>query len=116
MGWMAEIRDMWEGTPSEELVMKDILQSNGEEHKDADRRQELVFIGQSLKHDVIQKTLDMCLLTDEEMALGPEKWKETMADVDNIQLALDEDDEEEEEEEDEEEDNDKAEGSQTKLN
>merc|ERR1719422_2055327 len=32
--WMAEIRDMWEGTPSEELVMKDILQSNGtEEHK-----------------------------------------------------------------------------------
>ena len=116
--WMAEIRDMWEGTPSEELVMKDILQSNGtEEHKYADRRQELVFIGQSLKHDVIQKTLDMCLLTDEEMALGPEKWKETMADVDNIQLALDEDDDEEgEEEEEEDEDNDKAEGSQTKLN
>ena len=93
--------------------MKDILQSNGEEHKYADRRQELVFIGQRLKHDVIQKILDMCLLTDEEMALGPEKWKETMADVDNIQLALDEDDEEEEEED---EDNDKAEGSQTKLN
>ena len=78
-------------------------QPNGEEWKYADRRQELVFIGQALKHEAIQKILDQCLLNDEEMEMGPEKWAEAFADVDKIQLALDEgdDDEEEEEEEDE---------------
>merc|ERR1719432_198836 len=73
----------------------------------ADRRQELVFIGQGLKHEVIQKLLDQSLLNDEEMALGPEKWEETMADDDTIQLAIpgeDDDEEEGEEEEDEGED------------
>ena len=78
-------------------------QPNGEEWKYADRRQELVFIGQALKHEAIQKILDQCLLNDEEMEMGPEKWAEAFADVDKIQLALDEgdDDDEEEEEEDE---------------
>ena len=33
-----------------------------------------------------KKILDECLLTDEEMALGPEKWKETMEEFDNIKL------------------------------
>merc|ERR1719432_141842 len=72
----------------------------------ADRRQELVFIGQGLKHEVIQKLLDQSLLNDEEMVLGPEKWEETMADDDTIQLAIpgEDDDEEEGEEEEEGED------------
>ena len=101
--WMCDMREMWEGTPSEELVMKDMKQPNGEEYKYADRRQELVFIGQKMKHEVVQKVLDMCLLTDEEMALGPEGWAETMADDDNIKLNMDygEDEEEEEGEENE---------------
>ena len=50
------------------------------------------------------KRLRQDLLTDEEMALGPEKWKETMEDVDIIKLSLDEEKEEEEEEEDDEDD------------
>ena len=81
-------------------------QPNGEEWKYADRRQELVFIGQALKHEAIQKILDQCLLNDEEMEMGPEKWAEAFADVDKIQLALDEGDDDEEGEEEEEEEGD----------
>ena len=86
-------------------LLQDMKQPNGEEWKYADRRQELVFIGQALKHEAIQKILDQCLLNDDEMEMGPEKWAEAFADVDKIQLALDEgDDDEEGEEEEEEED------------
>ena len=102
--WMCEIREMWEDTPSAELVYADMKQANGEEWKYADRRQELVFIGQGLKHETIQKILDKCLLTDEEMEMGPEKWGEAFADVDKIQLTLEDGGDEEEGEEEEEED------------
>ena len=92
-------------------LLQDMKQPNGEEWKYADRRQELVFIGQALKHEAIQKILDQCLLNDEEMEMGPEKWAEAFADVDKIQLALDEgDDDEEGEEEEEEEDAGEDEG------
>ena len=84
-------------------LLQDMKQPNGEEWKYADRRQELVFIGQALKHEAIQKILDQCLLNDEEIEMGPEKWAEAFADVDKIQLALDEGDDDEEGEEEEEE-------------
>ena len=73
---------------------------NGEEWEYKDRRQEIVFIGHGMKREVIQKILDECLLTDKEMALGPDMWKETMEEFDTLKLKLEEftdfDDEEEE--------------------
>jgi len=106
---MCEIRDMWEGTPSEALVRKDMNMENGEEWPHADRRQELVFIGHSLNHKAIQSTLDKCLLNDEEMAMGPEKWEENLAPEDKIQLILEEEEDFDDEEEGEEDNEDEGE-------
>ena len=111
--WMCEMREMWEDTPSAELVYKDMRQPSGEEWKYADRRQELVFIGQGLKHATIQQVLDRCLLNDEEMEMGPEKWEEVFADVDKIQLSLDYMEEDEDEEDEDEEENGGTEGVRT---
>eukprot|EP00093_Oithona_nana_P011788 11788.XXX_396472_395931_1 [CDS] Oithona nana genome sequencing. len=98
--WMCLTPQFWEGSEAEKLVREDMQDENGVEYEYKDRRQEIVFIGHGMKRDVIQSLLDDCLLTDEEMTLGPEMWKETMEEFDNINLELE--DEEEEEEEDEE--------------
>ena len=39
-----------------------------------DRRQELVLIGQTMHESALRAGLDACLLTDAELALGPEGW------------------------------------------
>ena len=87
--WMCEIRELWEGTPSEHLVRKDMTNKNGEELPYADRRQELVFIGIKLKHEEIQQALDQCLLNDDEMNMTPDEWAEHWEDDDKIPLHLD---------------------------
>jgi len=104
--WMCLEPEKWEGTGVEDLVKKDMQKENGEEYEYQDRRQEIVFIGHRMKRDVIQTLLDKCLLTDEEMALGPEGWKETMADPDEIKFFLEDGDIEDDDEEDEENDED----------
>ena len=60
-----------------------------------------------MKVGAIEKLLDECLLTEEEMALGPEQWRETMEHLDRVNLAL-EDEEEDEEDEDEEEEQERG--------
>ncbi|KAF2409013.1 GTPase, G3E family [Pseudomonas antarctica] len=41
-----------------------------------DCRQELVFIGQNIDFSQMRAELDTCLLTDEEMALGADGWRQ----------------------------------------
>jgi len=64
--WPAE-DDFWQG------VMNEWVEPFG------DRRQMLVYIGQQLPKDDMLEALNDCLLTDEEMAEGPETW-EAMSD------------------------------------
>jgi len=98
--WMCNIPDAWKDTPNEELVVKDMKDADGKEYKFSDRRQELVFIGIKLKHKAIQTCLDDCLLTDEEMSEGPEKWAELYGEEDKLGLELDLDEEDDSDDED----------------
>lgn len=41
-----------------------------------DRRQQIVVIGQNVDEQRVRGELDLCLLTDEEIALGSRRWKE----------------------------------------
>ena len=100
--WMCLVPDIWRGTNSEAAVLEDLNKPSGEEWEYQDRRQEIVFIGHGMKTAAIQDLLDQCLLTEEEMALGPDQWKETMQHLDNINLILEKQEEEAEEEDDEE--------------
>ena len=69
--WMCDTPEQWKGTGVEEIVLKDIQKPNGEDWQYKDRRQEIVFIGHGMKSEVIKNLLDQCLLSDEEMTLGP---------------------------------------------
>ena len=104
--WMCLVPDIWRGTNSEAAVLEDLNKPSGEEWEYQDRRQEIVFIGHGMKTAAIQDLLDQCLLTEEEMALGPDQWKETMQHLDNINLILEKQEEEAEEEDDEEDEED----------
>lgn len=74
--WSCLNEKAYAGTDAEKAKLrKDWVGSWG------DRRQELVFIGQGLKHKEIQRVLDTCLLTDDEMAMGVDGWKATFGDV-----------------------------------
>jgi len=85
--WLCEMRERWEGTPYEPMALKEMQNENGEEYPYGDRMQEIVFIGKDLNHELIQTLLDNCLLTDQEMEMGPRKWQESWYDSDDkIQL------------------------------
>lgn len=68
--WFAALeKDEW---PEDEESRKAIEQLWVEPF--GDRMQELVFIGAGMDRAGIEESLHRCLLTDEEMALGPEEW------------------------------------------
>jgi len=74
--WTCLDKNAYTGTNAEKAK----LRKNWAGHW-GDRRQELVFIGQELKHKEIQQLLDSCLLSDDEMAMGVDGWKACFGDI-----------------------------------
>ncbi len=68
--WADTPRDAWPQDPAERATIEAAWQAPY-----GDRRQELVFIGLHMPHAPIVARLEACLLTDEELALGPEGWR-----------------------------------------
>jgi G3E family GTPase len=67
--WRFVPREQW---PQDEQGKAEILRHwTGET---GDCRQELVFIGQDIHFERLSTELDACLLSDDEMALGPKGW------------------------------------------
>ena len=69
MFWKAVPKENW---PDDEEYLESINKSWEEPF--GDMRQELVFIGQGLDQDEVEKKLDQCLLSNEEVLAGQHYW------------------------------------------
>lgn len=71
--WSAAPDEEWpEDIPENAELLADIRSEFEGPHDD--RRQEIVFIGIEMDRPVIESLLEDCLMTDEEMAEGPDAW------------------------------------------
>jgi len=70
MWWVSVPQEEWPtDTESRNFIASHWVDNVG------DARQELVFIGMEMNENVLRIRLDAALLTDQEMAEGPEKWR-----------------------------------------
>ncbi|TWT73340.1 GTP-binding protein [Allorhodopirellula solitaria] len=67
--WASAPDDAW---PEDEVLLDEIQSKLTGEH--GDRHQELVFIGNGMNEQNIRSILEDCLLSDSELAEGPEAW------------------------------------------
>lgn len=67
--WAAAPEENW---PEDEQLIAEIRSNFAGPH--GDRHQELVFIGQGLEQERIERILDRCLLTNGEFVQGPDAW------------------------------------------
>lgn len=71
--WAAAPEEEWpEDVPENADLLEDIRREF--DGPFGDRRQEIVFIGIDMDRSVIESLLEECLLTDDELAGGPEVW------------------------------------------
>jgi G3E family GTPase len=71
--WAAAPVEEWpEETPENADLLDDIRSQFDGPY--GDRRQEIVFIGVEMERASVEALLNECLLTDEELALGPDAW------------------------------------------
>jgi len=68
--WAAVDKSRW---PDDDGQVKEILKLWKKPY--GDRRQEIVIIGQNMDQEQLTARLNACLLTDDEMKLGPEQWR-----------------------------------------
>ena len=69
--WSAVPEDQWPDHMEHRAAIEDKF-----EPPYGDRRQEIVFIGQRLDEEQASRALDACLLNEEELAAGPDSWKQ----------------------------------------
>ena len=67
--WASMPQDAQTDDPDEEALLASLWHPEW-----GDRRQEIVLIGQNMDEPDLRARLDACLLTDTELALGPEGW------------------------------------------
>ena len=83
--WLATIPDeQWKEQYGEEMITDEVIQEIKKDFEGeyGDRRQEIVFIGDKTEMSIeeITEQLDFCLLTEKEMKLGVEGWKQKIKD------------------------------------
>jgi len=67
--WATAPKQYW---PRDKESVNRIMENFQEPY--GDRRQEIVIIGMNMDREGLTKMLDSCLLTDDEMQLGPDAW------------------------------------------
>ncbi len=83
--WASAPEELW---PEDEQEISQIRSKFNGEH--GDRHQELVFIGQKLEQDRVEKFLDRCLLTDLEFSESPGAWVNLQDPMPPIELLAEE--------------------------
>jgi len=74
--WLAAVSESeW---PEDEALVEKLKSELVGEY--GDRRQEFVVIGQNMKADDVRSRLEFCLLTDQELSMGPDGWADKFSD------------------------------------
>ncbi|KAF2076080.1 hypothetical protein CYY_002594 [Polysphondylium violaceum] len=104
--WLASLKKF--EYPDKETV-KMIKKSWQEPYGDC--RQEIVFIGCEMDQSLIEKELNDCLLTDEELKLGKDvwaTWEDPIALDEEVEIEVDDEDDEDDDDDDDDEDDEET--------